>query len=179
MFKKYLQKRLADGPDMSALITAAVPPGERLVAWTVGAHCASDGSDNSGVADGTVLSDLALTGDLKLSTIVGKARHAVDRKRHTGGDPGTDARRIPVDKPNPYHLLTDRHYLLLDFGFAAFTPEPTVAFEVTRDRIAAITAEGAPGKGTVRTRISFTDGSFADYDLWVDPTGANAEFWTS
>ncbi|MCR1785102.1 hypothetical protein KVF89_21365 [Nocardioides carbamazepini] len=178
MFKKLIQKRLAGGPDMQALITAVLAEGETMVAWTVGAHCAGDGSDNSGIVDGTVVSDVALTGDLKLSTLTRKAMNARDRKLHTGGEQGSDARRIPINKMNPYHLLTDRRYVLLDFGFATFAEEPEIAFTVGRDRIASIARVGKESRDRVRTRITFVDDSFADYDLWVDPAGANAGFWS-
>jgi hypothetical protein len=168
--KKWLVDRAmanADLPDYPAVITAALGGDDQVRGHVFGYHSAYQ-RGGGGVGGGKLLTHAA-----------NAATNVVSGSKHVGGDEGSDARKLPRTGDLLALAIADQSVSLWDFGPMRTEETPTEVARFDRAAVASIerTGGGRKMQGLVEARVSFADGSFADY-LIMDHESF-ADFWTA
>lgn len=108
----------------------------------------------------------------------GAAHKLIDtsvRNRHIGGEEGSIAHSLPRGTDPVLLTLAEGSVTVWSFGVSGRARTPDLVARVERPQIASI---ADTGKRTARghLRLTFTDGSFFDYQLLASPS---EEFWAA
>ncbi len=155
-------------PDIQGILT------EKLGDEPYLAHTIVLASTSKGIENVSIGPKFKSVSDVASDAIKGGVNSALDA-RHLQGAPGSIARQLPVT-PTPIVLLLGGDSLSFwEFGMGEKRHNPPLLGRVARSDVASITDTG---KRTARghIRLTFHDGSFADYQSTVDP---GEQFWAA
>lgn len=151
---RMMKRFMAGAPDHGAVIQERLGEDDRVEGHGFALPVAYE-RGGGGVGGGKALTRLA-----------NAATNAVSQDRHVGGEAGSIAQSLPRDPQHVAVAISQRTISIWDFGMQFSDDEPAERFRIDRAQLVSLERTGKKRQGgQIEFRLTFADGSFADWAL--------------
>lgn len=151
---RMMRRFMAGAPDHGAVIQERLGEDDRVEGYGFALPVAYE-RGGGGVGGGKALTRLA-----------NAATNVVSQNRHVGGEAGSIAQSLPREPQHVAVTISQRSISIWDFGMQFSDDDPAERFRIACDQLVSVERTGKKRQGgQIEFRLTFADGSFADWAL--------------